>query len=73
MKLTLLIALAAGVLLASGCSTAQKDQSKWDYTLVSATDPLKTQKVNQLAAEGWEMADYDPAKGLLFKRLKRAP
>jgi hypothetical protein len=70
MKLPIAIGLGAAVMLASGCASTNNDNSKWDYTVVSATDPLKTQKVNQLAGEGWQIADYDPAKGLLFKRAK---
>jgi len=70
MKFSLLIVLCASVMLASGCATAQNDNSKWDYTVISATDTHKEQKLNQLASEGWQLVETDPYKGLLFKRAK---
>lgn len=70
MKSAFLSALCAAFMLASGCATSSRDDAKWDYTVVSASDPLKIQKVNQLAAEGWQLVETDPYKGFLFKRAK---
>ena len=71
MKSVFLIVCCAAVMLISGCASDKNDKSKWDYTVVSAADPLKMQKFNQLAGEGWQLADTDPYKGYLFKRAKQ--
>lgn len=70
MKSVFLSAFCAAVILTSGCATHHNDDSKWDYTTVSAADPLKMQKVNQLASEGWQLVESDPYQGFLFKRAK---
>jgi len=70
-KIARLFTLCAAVLLASGCAATHSDNSKWDYTIVSAADPLKEERINQLAREGWQLVDTDPYKGLLFKRAKQ--
>ena len=70
MKSVFLSTFCAAFMLASGCATNSHDDSKWDYTTVSASDPLKMQKVNQLAGEGWQLVETDPYKGFLFKRAK---
>ncbi len=71
MKSAFLIVCCAAVMLASGCASDKNDKSKWDYTVISAADPNKTQKFNQLASEGWQLVDTDPYKGYLFKRAKQ--
>ena len=71
LKSTFVTVLCSVVLLVSGCASDRNDNSKWDYTVVSAADPLKTQKLNQLAGEGWQLVDTDPYKGFLFRRAKR--
>ena len=70
MRSAFLFALCAAFILASGCTTNRHDDSIWDYSVVSAADPLKMQKFNQLAGEGWQLVESDPYKGFLFRRAK---